>query len=104
MKRVLITSALPYINGVKHLGNLVGSMLPADVYARFQPRARATRRCPSAPPTSTARPPNWRRWKQGRTVADYCAEQHAIQKELGERLRPVVGLFRPLVQRRRTAS
>lgn len=33
--RYLITSALPYINGVKHLGNLVGSMLPADVYARF---------------------------------------------------------------------
>jgi methionyl-tRNA synthetase len=39
MSRVLITSALPYINGVKHLGNLAGSMLPADVYARFQ-RAR----------------------------------------------------------------
>jgi methionyl-tRNA synthetase len=33
--RHLITSALPYINGVKHLGNLVGSQLPADVYARF---------------------------------------------------------------------
>ena len=33
--RYLITSALPYINGIKHLGNLVGSMLPADVYARF---------------------------------------------------------------------
>ena len=31
----LVTSALPYINGIKHLGNLVGSMLPADVYARF---------------------------------------------------------------------
>ena len=29
MPRHLITSALPYINGVKHLGNLVGSMLPA---------------------------------------------------------------------------
>ena len=42
--RVLITSALPYINGVKHLGNLVGSLLPADVYARFQ-RRRATKRC-----------------------------------------------------------
>ena len=36
MTRTLITSALPYINGVKHLGNLVGSMLPADVYARFR--------------------------------------------------------------------
>ncbi|MGB4656415.1 MAG: methionine--tRNA ligase [Bacillota bacterium] len=35
MTRYLITSALPYINGMKHLGNLVGSMLPADVYARF---------------------------------------------------------------------
>lgn len=33
-QRILITSALPYINGVKHLGNLAGSMLPADVYAR----------------------------------------------------------------------
>lgn len=31
----LITSALPYINGIKHLGNLVGSILPADVYSKF---------------------------------------------------------------------
>ena len=35
-QRYLITSALPYINGIKHLGNLVGSMLPADVYARYK--------------------------------------------------------------------
>ena len=35
MTRHLITSALPYINGVKHLGNLIGSQLPADIYARF---------------------------------------------------------------------
>ncbi len=34
MKRYLITSALPYINGIKHLGNMIGSILPADVYAR----------------------------------------------------------------------
>ena len=36
MEKVLVTSALPYINGVKRLGNLIGSMLPADVYARYQ--------------------------------------------------------------------
>ena len=36
MARILITSAIPYINGIKHLGNLAGSMLHADVYARFQ--------------------------------------------------------------------
>ncbi|KUO96505.1 methionine--tRNA ligase [Ferroacidibacillus organovorans] len=35
MSKYLITSALPYINGVKHLGNLIGSLLPADAYARF---------------------------------------------------------------------
>ena len=36
MTRYLITSAIPYVNGVKHLGNLVGSLLPADVHARFR--------------------------------------------------------------------
>lgn len=34
-RRILITSALPYVSGDKHLGNLVGSLLPADVHARF---------------------------------------------------------------------
>ncbi|MFT4978853.1 MAG: methionyl-tRNA synthetase [Myxococcota bacterium] len=34
MSRHIITSALPYVNGIKHLGNLVGSLLPADVAAR----------------------------------------------------------------------
>ncbi|GJQ11773.1 hypothetical protein GpartN1_g3564.t1 [Galdieria partita] len=34
-KNVLITSALPYVNNVPHLGNLVGCVLSADVYARF---------------------------------------------------------------------
>src|ERR671918_478184 len=32
MARHLITSALPYINGIKHLGNMVGSMLPVDEF------------------------------------------------------------------------
>jgi len=36
MTKILITSALPYVNGVKHLGNLIGSLLPADVHARFR--------------------------------------------------------------------
>ena len=33
MTRHLITSAIPYINGIKHLGNLIGSQLPADLFA-----------------------------------------------------------------------
>ena len=35
MSKTLITSALPYVNGVPHLGHMVGCLLPSDVYARF---------------------------------------------------------------------
>jgi methionyl-tRNA synthetase len=34
-KNILITSALPYVNNVPHLGNIIGSTLSADVYARY---------------------------------------------------------------------
>ncbi len=30
-----ITSALPYVNNVPHLGNIIGCVLSADCYARF---------------------------------------------------------------------
>ncbi|HLC66387.1 MAG TPA: class I tRNA ligase family protein, partial [Candidatus Nanoarchaeia archaeon] len=33
--RYLITSALPYVNNVPHLGNLIGCVLSADVFARY---------------------------------------------------------------------
>ena len=34
-KRYLITSALPYANGLKHIGHLAGAYIPADIYARY---------------------------------------------------------------------
>ena len=34
-RNVLITSALPYVNNVPHLGNIIGCVLSADAYARF---------------------------------------------------------------------
>ncbi|GFY56073.1 methionine--tRNA ligase, cytoplasmic, partial [Trichonephila inaurata madagascariensis] len=34
-KNVLITSALPYVNNIPHLGNIIGSVLSADVFARY---------------------------------------------------------------------
>ncbi|WWC88548.1 methionine-tRNA ligase [Kwoniella dendrophila CBS 6074] len=34
-ENVLITSALPYVNNVPHLGNIIGSTLSADVFARY---------------------------------------------------------------------
>lgn len=34
-KNILVTSALPYVNNTPHLGNIIGAVLSADVYARF---------------------------------------------------------------------
>lgn len=34
-KRYLVTAALPYANGLKHIGHLAGAYLPADIYVRY---------------------------------------------------------------------
>jgi methionyl-tRNA synthetase len=33
--RYLVTSALPYANGLKHVGHLAGAYIPADIYVRY---------------------------------------------------------------------
>lgn len=35
-EKILITSALPYANGILHFGHIAGAYLPADCYARFE--------------------------------------------------------------------
>jgi methionyl-tRNA synthetase len=81
---VLITSALPYINGVKHLGNLVGSMLPADIYARFQ-RARGRDTLFICATDEHGTPAELAALEAGQSVEVYCREQHAIQMDVGAR-------------------
>jgi methionyl-tRNA synthetase len=83
MTRILITSALPYINGIKHLGNLVGSMLPADVYARFC-RARGHEVAYICATDEHGTPAELAAAAAGKPVAEYCAEQHEIQRVAGE--------------------
>ncbi|KAK1764390.1 methionyl-tRNA synthetase [Phialemonium atrogriseum] len=34
-RNILVTSALPYVNNVPHLGNIIGSVLSGDVFARY---------------------------------------------------------------------
>lgn len=36
MKRILVTSALPYANGPLHIGHVAGAYLPADIYTRYK--------------------------------------------------------------------
>ncbi len=84
MSRLLITSALPYINGVKHLGNLVGSMLPADVFGRFA-RQRGVDVLLLCATDEHGTPAELAAQDAGLDVGTYCQEQHALQKEIGER-------------------
>ncbi|KAK4217075.1 putative methionine--tRNA ligase, cytoplasmic [Rhypophila decipiens] len=34
-RNILVTSALPYVNNIPHLGNIIGSVLSGDVFARY---------------------------------------------------------------------
>jgi methionyl-tRNA synthetase len=82
MARILITSALPYINGVKHLGTLAGSMLPADVHARFQ-RARGHEVLYICATDEHGAPAELAAAAAGQDVFSYCEQQHRIQHDLG---------------------
>ncbi|HEX3366026.1 methionine--tRNA ligase [Phenylobacterium sp.] len=84
MSRILITSALPYINGIKHLGTLAGSMLPADVYARFQ-RSRGRETLYICATDEHGTPTELAAAEKGQDPASFCAEQHQIQHDLGRR-------------------
>jgi len=86
MARILITSAIPYINGIKHLGNLVGSQLPADLYARYM-RARGHEVLFLCATDEHGTPAELAAAKAGKPVAEYCAEMWQVQKDLGDGFR-----------------
>ncbi|MEL7042686.1 MAG: methionine--tRNA ligase [Pseudomonadota bacterium] len=82
-RRILITSALPYINGIKHLGNLAGSMLPADVYARFQ-RLQGHEVLYICATDEHGTPAELAAQAAGISVQAYCDEQYEIQRAAGD--------------------
>ena len=86
MARHLITSAIPYINGIKHLGNLVGSQLPADLFARFQ-RARGNEVLFLCATDEHGTPAELAAAKAGKPVDEYCAEMWGIQAEIAKGFR-----------------
>jgi methionyl-tRNA synthetase len=86
MARHLITSAIPYINGIKHLGNLVGSQLPADLYARYL-RQRGHEVLFLCATDEHGTPAELAAAKAGKPVADYCAEMHEVQARIADGFR-----------------
>jgi methionyl-tRNA synthetase len=83
MARHLITSAIPYINGIKHLGNLVGSQLPADLFARYQ-RALGNEVLFLCATDEHGTPAELAAAKAGKPVAEYCAEMHEVQYKIAD--------------------
>lgn len=80
MSKILITSALPYVNGVPHLGHLVGCLLPSDVYARYM-RMMEHEVLYVCGTDEHGTPSEVGAAKEGMDVADYCLKYHNRHKE-----------------------
>ena len=77
----LITSALPYVNNVPHLGNIIGCVLSADVYARFcRLRGYETLYVCGTDEYGTATENKAR--EEGLTPREICDKYHAIHKSI----------------------
>ena len=78
-KQVLITSALPYVNNVPHLGNIIGCVLSADVFARYNRSiGRKTLYICATDEYGTATETKAR--EENLTVEEICNKYHKIHK------------------------
>ncbi|KAL1548420.1 methionine--tRNA ligase [Salvia divinorum] len=80
-RNVLITSALPYVNNVPHLGNIIGCVLSADVYARYcRMRGYNTLYICGTDEYGTAT--ETKALEEGCSPKEICDKYHAIHKEV----------------------
>src|SRR6056297_3547538 len=86
MARILVTSALPYINGIKHLGNLIGSQLPSDAYSRAM-RVMGHDVLFICATDEHGTPTEIAAAKAGKSTAEFCDEMHAVQAEIAKGFR-----------------
>lgn len=82
MKKRLITSALPYVNNIPHLGNLI-QMLSADVFARFcRSRGYETMYVCGTDEYGTAT--ETRALQEKKTPRELCDYYYSVHKEIYE--------------------
>ena len=82
-EKYIVTSALPYVNGIKHLGNLVGSLLPADVYARYLKR-KGKDVIYICGTDEHGTPAEVSALQENMPVEEYCKKYYEIQKRIYE--------------------
>jgi tRNA synthetases class I (M) len=80
-KNVLITSALPYVNNVPHLGNIIGCVLSADVYSRFC-KARGYNAIYICGTDEYGTATETKALEEGLTCQQICDKYHAIHKQI----------------------
>ncbi|KAK9466792.1 tRNA synthetases class I (M)-domain-containing protein [Lipomyces arxii] len=80
-ENILITSALPYVNNVPHLGNIIGSVLSADVFSRYSKiRGRNTLFICGTDEYGTAT--ETKALEEGVSPQELCDKYHAIHKQV----------------------
>lgn len=85
MKKRLITSALPYVNNVPHMGHIVGCHLPADIFNRYSKLKGydtlfiGGSDCHGTPALLTAK-------QLGKSVEEVVSSLHNVHKKIYEKL------------------
>jgi len=82
-RNVLITSALPYVNNVPHLGNIIGCVLSADVYARFC-RSRGYNAVYICGTDEYGTATETKALEEGLTCQEICDKYHSIHRSIYE--------------------
>ncbi|ROT34598.1 methionyl-tRNA synthetase [Sodiomyces alkalinus F11] len=80
-RNILITSALPYVNNVPHLGNVIGSVLSADVFARYC-RARDYQTLFICGSDEYGTATETKALEEGVDPETLCAKYHALHKSI----------------------
>lgn len=82
-RNVMITSALPYVNNVPHLGNIIGCVLSADVYARYC-RIRGDNTLYICGTDEYGTATETKAYQEGMTCQEICDKFNAIHSEVYE--------------------
>ncbi|MGM5480210.1 MAG: methionine--tRNA ligase [Nanobdellota archaeon] len=82
-EKILVTSALPYVNNIPHLGTIIGCVLSADVFARYaRLRGKETLFVCGSDEHGTATETKAR--QEGLSPKQLCDKYYAIHKEIYE--------------------
>ncbi|KAI8947374.1 methionyl-tRNA synthetase-like protein [Xylaria longipes] len=80
-RNILITSALPYCNNVPHLGNIIGSVLSADCFARFS-RARGLNTLYICGSDEYGTASETKALEENTTPAELCSKYHELHQRI----------------------